>query len=322
MDWKTSFSAFPIASTDTLPPLAISLLDNWGAITMVGDDKKSYLQGQVTCDVVSLEQEASTLGAHCDAKGKVWAVFRLFHHRDGYALLQDKSALDVELKEIKKYAVFSKVTIEESSEVVLGISGDNTQQWVDALTPEQQGDVRQFEHGTLVKISSTRWQALVTETFAEQLTQHDEVLLTDHQLWDLQDIRDGLPRLPHEEQNQRIPQALNLQALNAISFRKGCYTGQEIVARAKYRGTNKRALFILEGDVEQDLTLPVTLERSVGDNWRDAGSLLNIARYSDNKAIGLAVLPNNLDDDVTIRLAEHPNCIWTFKDLPYSLEEE
>ncbi|NMV11805.1 folate-binding Fe/S cluster repair protein, partial [Vibrio parahaemolyticus] len=69
MEWQTRFSALPLSTQDALPELSISLLDNFGMITMIGDDKKSYLQGQVTCDVVSLEQDQSTLGAHCDAKG-------------------------------------------------------------------------------------------------------------------------------------------------------------------------------------------------------------------------------------------------------------
>ena len=97
MEWQTRFSPLNLSTQDALPELSVSLLDNLGMITMVGDDKKSYLHGQVTCDVVSLEKDQSMLGAHCDAKGKVWSVFRLFHHNDGYAMVQPKSAIEVEL---------------------------------------------------------------------------------------------------------------------------------------------------------------------------------------------------------------------------------
>ena len=115
MDWQNKFAPLSLSTTDARPELALAHLSSWGAITMVGDDKKSYLSGQVTCDVVSLAEDSSTLGAHCDAKGKVWSVFRLFHHNDGYAMFQPKSAIAVELAEIKKYAVFSKVDICESA---------------------------------------------------------------------------------------------------------------------------------------------------------------------------------------------------------------
>ncbi|MDW1951155.1 folate-binding Fe/S cluster repair protein, partial [Vibrio sp. 812(2023)] len=74
MEWQTRFSPLNLSTQDALPELSISRLDHLGMITMVGDDKKSYLHGQVTCDVVSLEKDQSTHGAHCDAKGKVWSV--------------------------------------------------------------------------------------------------------------------------------------------------------------------------------------------------------------------------------------------------------
>ena len=135
---------------------------------------------------------------------------------------------------------------------------------------------------------------------------------------------DAQPKLSAAEQNEHIPQALNLQAIGGISFSKGCYTGQETVARAKYRGMNKREMRIVSGTTEQPLTLDsaIELERSVGENWRGAGRLLNVYQFSDNTAIGLIVLPNNLDDDVELRLAEQPEHKWTIQPLPYSLEEE
>ena len=155
MDWQNKFAPLSLSTTDALPELALAHLTSWGAITMVGDDKKSYLSGQVTCDVVSLAEDSSTLGAHCDAKGKVWSVFRLFHHNDGYAMFQPKSAIAVELAEIKKYAVFSKVDINESDDVALGLIGSSATQVVEQLS-ESQGDVRAINGGTAVKIDDSR----------------------------------------------------------------------------------------------------------------------------------------------------------------------
>ncbi|MCQ6498183.1 folate-binding Fe/S cluster repair protein, partial [Vibrio parahaemolyticus] len=79
-------------------------------------------------------------GAHCDDKCKVWSLFRLFHHGDGYGMIQQKSAIEIELKEIKKYSVFSKVTIEESNDVILGVACVNADAFVSALN-EYAGDV-------------------------------------------------------------------------------------------------------------------------------------------------------------------------------------
>ncbi|AEX23138.1 MULTISPECIES: tRNA-modifying protein YgfZ [Vibrio] len=322
MEWQTRFSALPLSTQDTLPELSISLLDNLGMITMVGDDKKSYLQGQVTCDVVSLEKDQSTLGAHCDAKGKVWSVFRLFHHQDGYGLIQPKSALEVELKEIKKYAVFSKVTIEESNDIILGVAGSQANSFIDDIS-EETGDVRAISGGTAVKVADNRWLLLLTSDAAQSMIENSDATLTTHELWNRFEIEAALPFVPAAAQNEHIPQALNLQALGGISFTKGCYTGQETVARAKYRGTNKRAMYIVKGATATNLNdEPVQLERSVGENWRSVGSLLTHYQFADNQAIGLIVLPNNLDDDTRLRLVSQPECEWTIAELPYSLDDE
>lgn len=322
MEWQTRFSPLNLSTQDALPELSISLLDNLGMITMVGDDKKSYLHGQVTCDVVSLEKDQSMLGAHCDAKGKVWSVFRLFHHNDGYAMVQPKSAIEVELKEIKKYAVFSKVTIEESSDVVLGVAGENADAFISTLNADS-GDVRTVEGGTAVKVASNRWLLALTAEAAQSLVEDSQATLTTHELWTRFDIEAALPYVAADAQNEHIPQALNVQALGGISFTKGCYTGQETVARAKYRGTNKRAMYIVKGATAKALgESAIELERSVGENWRSVGALLTHYQFSDNQAMGLIVLPNNLDDDTRLRLVAQPECEWEIAALPYSLNDE
>ncbi|WP_186176547.1 tRNA-modifying protein YgfZ [Vibrio jasicida] len=322
MEWQTRFSPLNLSTQDALPELSISLLDNLGMITMVGDDKKSYLHGQVTCDVVSLEKDQSMLGAHCDAKGKVWSVFRLFHHNDGYSMVQPKSAIEVELKEIKKYAVFSKVTIEESSDVVLGVAGKNADAFISTLNADS-GDVRAIEGGTAVKVALNRWLLALTAEAAQSLVEDSQATLTTHELWTRFDIEAALPYVAADAQNVHIPQALNVQALGGISFTKGCYTGQETVARAKYRGTNKRAMYIVKGVTVETLSEgAIELERSVGENWRSVGALLTHYQFSDNQAMGLIVLPNNLDDDTHLRLVDQPECEWEIAALPYSLDDE
>ena len=323
MDWKNTFQPLTHTQNDTLPELMMTHISDWGAITMVGDDKKSYLQGQVTCDVVQLASDESTLGAHCDAKGKVWSIFRLFHHNDGYALLQPQSAIDVELHEIKKYAVFSKVTIEQTEDVVLGIMGAQADSYIDTLS-EERGNVRAIKGGSAVKIADSRWALLITAEAAQALVESSSAEKVSEAIWQYFEIMDAQPKLSAVEQNEHIPQALNLQAIGGISFTKGCYTGQETVARAKYRGMNKREMRIISGTTEQPLSLDsaIELERSVGENWRGAGRLLNVYQFSDNTAIGLIVLPNNLDDDVKLRLTSQPDQQWAIQSLPYSLEEE
>ncbi|MGF1754160.1 tRNA-modifying protein YgfZ [Vibrio makurazakiensis] len=323
MDWQNDFQPLAHTKNSELPELMLTHLTEWSAITMIGDDKKSYLQGQVTCDVVTLAADESTLGAHCDAKGKVWSIFRLFNHNGGYALFQPRSAMETELTEIKKYAIFSKVDIEASNDVAFGVMGSQADSYIDSLS-DTQGDVRPVAGGTAVRIEQNRWLLLIKDVSAQQLVKETSATKVDSTLWQYFDILSAQPKVTKSNQIEHIPQALNLQALDGISFTKGCYTGQETVARAKYRGMNKREMFIVSGNLEQPLdpNNNAELERAVGDNWRGAGQLLDVYQFDDGQAIGLIVLPNNLDDGVKLRLTEQPNTQWAIQPLPYSLIEE
>jgi folate-binding protein YgfZ len=309
---------FSLASDETIPSLALSRLSSWTYLSLTGQDATSYLQGQVTCDVAKLSAEQSTLGAHCDAKGKMWSVFRLFHHKTGYALFQPLSAIETELKELQKYAIFSKVEIKQGTDLCFAVLGKEAQTFIDQLTPDQSGDVRHLEGGSAVKVSNQRWLVVLNEDSANTLTQQFESIY-DQALWTLFDVLEAAPVLQQAEQNQHIPQALNLQALGAISFTKGCYTGQETVARAKYRGINKRAMYRVSGPRLE--SAHKTLERSVGDNWRSAGSLLIDIQFSNDRATGLIVLPNDLEPNTQLRLSDQPDAIWHIEPLPYSLED-
>ncbi|MBF4245836.1 tRNA-modifying protein YgfZ [Vibrio anguillarum] len=323
MDWQNTLTPLAVTANDSLPPLMLTHLASWGTIIISGNDKKAYLQGQVTCNVVTLEPTQSTLGAHCDAKGKVWSVFRLFHHHDGYAMFQPLSAIEAELRELKKYAIFSKVNINQSQDIALGVMGEQAEQYINTLTADE-GEVRLIDGGSAIKISSQRWLLLVSEQTAQQLMTQSEALKVTEETWTRFDIEEAVPVLGQADQNEHIPQAVNLQAFNGISFNKGCYTGQETVARAKYRGINKRAMYILQGNIEQPLSndQPIMIERSVGENWRSAGQLMVHYTFADNTAIGLIVLPNNLEPETEFRLASQPNTRWFMPALPYSLTDE
>lgn len=323
MNMTTPVTPLSLSTQDSLPQLMLAHLPSWGAITMFGDDQTSYLQGQVTCDVAALGTQQASLGAHCDPKGKVWSIFRLFHHNGGYALFQPLSGIETELKEIKKYAIFSKVTIEQSQDVALGVMGAQAEQLIQTVTTDTEGDVRSIEGGTAVKVSAQRWLLLLTADKAQRLMENFDGTLVTEALWTRFDIEEAVPMITEHSQNTHIPQALNLQALHGINFNKGCYTGQETVARAKFRGTNKRAMYIVAGTFNTSLenAEPITMERAVGDNWRSASTLLAHYCFKDNNAIGLIVLPNNLEADTVLRIADQPDTRWTIQPLPYSLDD-
>ena len=105
-------------------PLTLISLDEWALVSVQGKDSTSYLQGQVTLDVAAMGATQHRLAAHCDAKGKMWSNLRLFHRGEGYAYIVRRNLREQQLNELKKYAVFAKVTIAADDDaVLLGVAG-------------------------------------------------------------------------------------------------------------------------------------------------------------------------------------------------------
>ncbi|MCZ0752860.1 tRNA-modifying protein YgfZ [Aeromonas enteropelogenes] len=280
------------------------------AITRIaGQDRVKYLQGQVTCDVNALQPGQSTLGGHCDPKGKLWSNFRLLCLEESLLMLTTPSVLERQLPELKKFAVFSKVEIATDERHATGIAGIGSDAWIaDHFGLVQSGLV---DGGMAVKIEQDRW-LLVSDQQADTLPVGDESLW-----WGLE-IKAGLPHMEAVHQGEFIPQMLNLQALDGICFTKGCYMGQETVARAKYRGANNRALFLLAGVANEPVASGDTLEIRLGDNWRRSGMVLN-AWQQDGQVWLTAVLPKDTETDALFRLKQDESASLTLQSLPYAL---
>ncbi|MDO4627379.1 MAG: folate-binding protein YgfZ [Pasteurellaceae bacterium] len=274
-------------------------LEPYRIIEIKGEDAEKYLQGQLTCDVNQLETGQSTLTAHCDPKGKVNLLLRLIR-------LSEKSAneqrfygviradlLPIGLANLKKYAVFSKVSFTELNAQLIGIIGE-----------------AQVQAETFVQIGSrARYLAINPTTAIEINGSINE--------WDKADIEQGYPILQAKDQGEWIPQALNLQAIEqAISFQKGCYIGQETVARAKYRGINKRAMYAFCTQTSLSATDITDIEIQLETNWRKTGAILTAV--NNDQTLYLQVILNKLENEQAFRISEQHTPL-TLLPLPYDL---
>jgi tRNA-modifying protein YgfZ len=289
-------------------------LHNFTVIRLEGPDAVKYLNGQVTCDVTALASGQSTLGAHCNPKGKVIAVFRLFKQNEDLLMLYKKELTNIQLAELKKYAVFSKVTISDISEQfsIMGIAGTGTDKWIHSHQPI----IEQIDaYRCISKISQDRWLFLAAKTDLPCISL-PEAASSD---WQGLDILDGIPQVNQNNQTEFIPQALNLQALSAISFTKGCYTGQEIVARAKYRGINNRSVFILKGTTSLTIDSNHSIERKQGEHWRRTGTVLDVWQQQSSILLSV-VLPSDTTTDASFRIENDASSSLTIHPLPYLLD--
>lgn len=276
-------------------------LSQYCLIDISGVDAEKYLQGQLTCDVSKIEVGSHTLTSHCDPKGKMSALLRLYRaETEKFIAIIHRDLMPEALTQLKKYAVFSKVNFTELDTPIYGVAGE-------------EAFAKLSEKTTALMLTQGQKRAIV---WGEQLETN-----ADGQLWTLMDIQDGIPVLLKANQFELIPQAANLQLLeNAISFTKGCYIGQETVARAKYRGANKRALFTLVGKFEGEVALPEpssAVEMQLGENWKSTGTVLSSSVHDSTLWVQV-VLNKEIEPDgqfkvngVNLQMAK----------LPYSLEE-
>lgn len=328
MTFTTPFPPRQPSASSHLPLTLISLED-WALVTMNGPDTVKYLQGQVTADVEALADDQHVLCAHCDAKGKMWSNLRLFRRGEGFAYLERRSLLDSQLAEIKKYAVFSKVTIAADNDaVLLGVAGFQARAAladVFSRLPDAQHPVAQDGDTTLLHFSqpAERFLLVTSAAVAERLVSRlqQQAEQNDSRQWLTLDIEAGYPIIDAATSAQLLPQATNLQALDGISFSKGCYTGQEMVARAKFRGANKRALYWLAGKGSRVPAAADDLELQLGENWRRTGTVLAASQLADGTLWVQAVLNNDLEADSTLRLREDAGGELGIMPLPYSLAE-
>ncbi|MGY5955530.1 tRNA-modifying protein YgfZ [Kosakonia sp. BK9b] len=309
-------------------PLTLMTLDDWALATITGADSEKYLQGQVTADVANMLPEQHLLAAHCDSKGKMWSNMRLFHYQDGFAWILRRSVRDAQLTELKKYAVFSKVTIAPDNEhVLLGVAGFQARAALAALFPALPDAEKQVvQNGTTTLLwfahPAERFLLVTDEATATEVATKlgGEAQLNNSQQWLALNIEAGLPVIDTPNSAQFIPQATNLQALGGISFKKGCYTGQEMVARAKFRGANKRALWYLAGNASRVPEAGEDLELQMGQNWRRTGTVLAAVQLDDGRVLVQVVMNNDMEPGSVFRVRDDANTL-SIEPLPYSLEE-
>lgn len=270
-------------------------LPTYRVIEISGIDSQTFLQGQLTCDVVKMADNSSTLAAHCDPKGKMISLFRLIKFSaQQFWFIFEESLLPTALEQLKKYAVFSKVTFSEKSLSLYAFTPDTLpNEW------QYDGEIYQTESDTLVHIDAEE------QNYYILLTTKTLNFTADLEKWKALNIINGQPLFNGKVQGEFIPQALNVQHLErAISFTKGCYIGQETIARAKYRGANKVAMFTLLSQANEDVEIGSNVEMKLENGWRRTGTIINFTQYQQHTLLQV-VLNKEISPDTLFRLTEN-----------------
>ncbi|KRP60975.1 YgfZ/GcvT domain-containing protein [Pseudomonas trivialis] len=299
-------------------------LSHEGVLAVRGADAAKFLQGQLTCNLNYLSDTQASLGARCTQKGRMQSSFRIVLQGDGVLMAMATELLEPQLADLKKYAVFSKskLTDESAAWVRFGLSNaDGALSSLGLELPADTDNVARTDALIAIRVSPARAELWAPAEHAQAVRNHlaaqlDEGSLND---WLLGQIRAGIGQVMPQTRELFIPQMLNLQAVGGVSFKKGCYTGQEIVARMQYLGKLKRRLYRLSLDT------PNAPEPGTALFSPSHGSSIGevvIAAKADLAIELLAVLQAEAADNGDVHLGSLEGPTLQLLDLPYQLDRD
>lgn len=265
-------------------------------IDISGHDVIKFLQGQFSCDVEKINTKLSSIGTHNNAKGRMQSSFRIFSSQEQqFTLRLHPSIQESAYAQLHKYAIFSKVKLEVNHDLfAIGLHGKQAAQYLGEFFPDlptqdfQQcighdcvlictsAALHSYEIYGLNDALKNLWQAL-SEKLPNCTSQQHQ--LVEHHL--------GLAFVQAETVDAFIPQMFNYQNTPAISFDKGCYTGQEIVARLHYLGNNKRQLYRAAIQAQQ---LQVGDKLGLSSDRQNSGQIVSLVQLTEQQWDALLVL--------------------------------
>lgn len=232
-------------------------LSQFGTIIVSGEEAQKFLQNLLSNDINAVSLKSAQLSSFNSPKGRMIATFLIWQQGADYYLQLPRTLVAAMHKKLSMYVLRAKVKVSDASDevVCLGISGSNAadliRQHIGAIA-EIDWAVAQHDHASVIRISANRFQINTTAQYA--VTLWGNLLAaaqpTGSGCWDWLNIRAGIPVVTPATQEQFVLQMANLDALGGVSFKKGCYPGQEIVARTHYLGKQKRRMFLAHVESE------------------------------------------------------------------------
>ncbi len=298
-------------------------VDGLGVIRATGADAATFLQGQLSNDIASLSDSQARLAGFCSAKGRLQASFVVW--RDGpesFVLVCSRDLLVSTLKRLSMFVLRARCRLSDASaELALwGVVGASAAVRFDDALPWQR---RQHGGQTIVRLPDAEGQvrALVAVAAADASSITGAPAL-DPGAWHWLDVRSGVVTIEAATVDRFVPQMVNFELVGGVDFQKGCYPGQEVVARSQYRGTNKRRTFLFECDALPRPGDDVFASNAEGAAPEAVGTVATAAAapQGSNDSALIEVRLAFLDSDLRLGSASGPRLRQV--DLPYRVVVE
>ena len=301
-------------------------LTHHGLLAFEGEDARAFLHGQLTCDVAGLPDRRSTYGAYCTPKGRVLGNFLLWVLEGRFVMQLPRTVAAPLQKRLSMYVLRSKVRAADTTQsyVQYGLAGPGAAAAIATIvgsSPHAPHDMATGNTGFAIRLPLERYLLVVP---AEQREKAATILAATAQRpqswWESLDIAAGIATVLPQTQEQFVPQMLNLDAIGGVSFTKGCYPGQEIVARMHYLGRLKERLFrarVAAADAPQ----PGDKVYGVDLGNQACGMIVNGASAGNATHELLAVMRLGSVAAGPVRLGATDGPVLEIEDLPYALPE-
>lgn len=311
--------------TDFVAPLT-----DLGLISVAGEDAASFLHNQLTNDVEHLGLAEARLAGYCSPKGRLLATLLMWKSPDAVLLQLPRQIQATIQKRLQMFVLRSKAKLADATDnyAMLGLAGPAAetvlQQWFAALpsTPYAKVD---SDNGTLIRVSDAsgapRYQWIATTDIAQKAWPALVHVLrpVGTSVWRLGEIRAGIPHITQATQEKFVPQMVNFEAIGGVNFKKGCYPGQEIVARSQYLGKLKRRTMLASATTTN---LQAGMEIfSSADPEQPCGMVVNAEASSPDQADCLVEIKTASMEDGTIHAGSAGGPVLQFRPLPYALPD-
>jgi tRNA-modifying protein YgfZ len=327
-EWTEFLASRPATESSDATDCALNDLSHYGLIRVSGEDAEAFLQGQLTNDVRLVTEAHSNLAGWCNAKGRMIVNFRCFKRDGDYYLQTPGEHIELVLKRLGMYILRSQVSLGDASDelVRIGLSGNCSESLLAEdfeNLPERANEMVQTGTRTLIRLPGTlpRFEVIGPEGEIEALWQKAETRarVAARDFWALQEIRAGVPTVFEETRESFVPQMMNMQLVDGVSFTKGCYIGQEVVARMQYLGTLKRRMYLAHVETDNPPKPGDELYSTGSVSGQGTGKVVD-ARTSDNGYDLLAVIEVASAQNGEVLLGESGPALQ-IQTLPYAFPE-
>ncbi len=309
--------------TPELPFNGVSPLPHLGVMRAAGPDAANFLHNQLTNDVLLMKPTQARLAAFCNAKGRMQASFVYYKRNEEEVLLVCRRDLMAQtLKRLSMFVLRAKVKLSDASEDfhLLGLAGEAVLKAVGADNSE----VLPWQRLAATAADVLTLYPALHQPRALWLAPKDAALPThlgpelSPQAWLLGEVMSGIAWVEQATYEAFVPQMLNYESVDGVNFKKGCYPGQEVVARSQFRGTLKRRAFIVQSPVPLNAGQEVF---SSQDASQPCGLVAQAASF-DNQHVAIAELQLSATENNTLHVGQADGPLLTLLPLPYALRND